>query len=425
MRFSSLLGPTAAEFASILQLWPVFICLVLPTSAINFDAVPSPNLDLSQLGRVALAGDFDAISIYTYQHQNQHGFSTNGSQSLLSQMPNGAFASLAAADASIQTMCPFVMKDGTLAGVVVGGNFTSLGGMEAQGVAIFDPNSTKITPLPGLSGQVSALLCDQDSNTVYVGGDFKGANSTNAIAWVGMAGWTNFPFAGFNGPVTSIAKAPDGNIIFGGSFDGLGNTTTPNKKDQQVINLSSANITAASSTATAGFSDPSNIICKSNGRDGPRNSWLLADDRPGFWRADMGFGYEPTKLRIWNTHQDGRGTKTFRFTAIPIKGIMNFTYTDPATGQLASCDARCPLSDNSTEEYRDFHFVNVIGMSGFQIDISEWYGNGGGLDGIELFQDGKDVFCSWVITLHDTDTVQTYTHTLSTISMSLLVPTST
>lgn len=84
-------------------------------------------------------------------------------------MPNGAFASLAAADASIQTMCPFVMKDGTLAGVVVGGNFTSLGGMEAQGVAMFDPNSTKITPLPGLSGQVSALLCDHDTNTVYVG----------------------------------------------------------------------------------------------------------------------------------------------------------------------------------------------------------------------------------------------------------------
>jgi len=395
MRLSSLLGPTAAEFTSIIQLWPVFMCFVLPATAVNFDSVPSPNLDLSQLGRVALAGDFDAISIYTYQHQNEHGFSTNGSQSLLSQMPNGAFASLAAADASIQTMCPFVMKDGTLAGVVVGGNFTSLGGMEAQGVAMFDPNSTKITPLPGLSGQVSALLCDQDSNTVYVGGDFKGANSTNAIAWVGKTGWANFPFAGFNGPVTSIAKAPDGKIIFGGSFDGLGNTTTPSRKDQQVINLSSANITARSSTLTAGFSDPSNIICKTNGRDGPGNTWLLADDQPGFWRADMGFGYEPTKLRIWNTHQDGRGTKTFRFTAIPIDGIMNFTFTDPATGQLASCDARCPLSANSTEEFRDFYFVNVIGMSGFQLDISDWYGNGGGLDGIELFQDGKFVFCSW------------------------------
>ncbi len=389
MRFSSLLGPTSADFATIVQLWPIFTYLVLPTQAINFDPVPLPNLDLSQLGRVALAGDFDSISLYTYQNQNQNAFSTNGSQSLLSQMPNGAFGSLATADASIQTMCPFVMRDGTLAGVVVGGNFTSLGGMEAQGVAMFDPNSDKITPLPGLSGQVSTLLCDQSTNTVYVGGDFRGANSSNAIAWVGMAGWANLPFAGFNGPVTSIAKAPNGNIIFGGSFGGLGNATTPNRKDQQVINLSSARITAGPSTSTAGFSDPSNIICKTSGRDGAGNTWLLADDRPGFWRTEMGFGYEPTKLRVWNTHQDGRGTKTFRFTATPLDGIMNFTFTDPATGRLASCDARCPLSDNSTEEYRDFFFVNRVGMNGFQIDISDWYGKGGGLNGVQLFQDGR------------------------------------
>lgn len=387
MRFSSLLGPTVAESTLIPQLW--LIATLLPFArGVNFDSVPAPNLDLSQLGRVALAGDFDAISLYTSRYQNENGFSTNGSQSLLSQTPTGAFANLAAADAYIQTMCLFVMKDGTSAGVVVGGNFTSLGGIEAQGVAIFDPNSTKITPLPGLSGQVSALLCDQDTNTVYVGGDFKGANSTNALAWIGMTGWSNLPFAGFNGPVTSIARAPDGNIIFGGSFDGLGNIVTLSRKDQQIINLSSANVTAGSTTLTAGFSDPSNIVCKTNGKDGPGNTWLLADDQPGFWRADMGFGYEPTKLRIWNTHQDGRGTKTFRFTAIPIEGIMNFTYTDPATGQLANCDARCPLSNNATEQYRDFHFVNVIGMSGFRIDISDWYGSGGGLDGVELFQDG-------------------------------------
>ena len=119
----------------------------------------------------------------------------------------------------------------------------------------------------------------------------------------------------------------------------------------------------------------------------------------------MGFGYEPTKLRIWNTHQDGRGTKTFRFTAMPIDGIMNFTYTDPATGQLASCDARCPLPANSTEGYLDFHFVNVIGMSGFQIDISDWYGNGGGLDGIELFQDGEIDICVYFFRLYETDTL--------------------
>lgn len=397
MRLSSLFSPTAAEIASVVRLWLIWTHLAVTTQGVSFDPV-STNLDLSQLGRVALAGDFDAISLYTYQQQSENSFSANGSQSLIIQMPNGAFASLGSADADIMAMCEFVMKNGQSAGVVVGGNFTSFDGLEAQGVALYNPTTSQITPLPGLSGKVTALLCDQETNTVYVGGEFKGANSTNAVIWIGTTGWANLPFAGFNGPVSSIVKAPNGNVIFGGSFNGLGNTTTPINKDQQVVNLQSAIISAGSSTITDGFSDPTSIICKTSGQDGAGNTWLLADNTPGYWEAQMNFGYEPTKVRIWNTHQDGRGTKTFRFTAFPINGIMNFTYADPATGQNATCDARCPLSSNISAPYTDFRFVNVIGMNGFRIDISDWYGSGGGLDGVELFQDGK--FPAFFLEIH-------------------------
>jgi len=66
---------------------------------------------------------------------------------------------------------------------------------------------------------------------------------------------------------------------------------------------------------------------------------------------------------------------------------MNFTYTDPSTGQTRACDATCPLSNDTTLLYQDFEFVNVIGMNGFTIFISDWYGDGGGLSGVELFQD--------------------------------------
>ncbi|KAI9828781.1 MAG: hypothetical protein M1832_001886 [Thelocarpon impressellum] len=387
MRLSSLLGPTAAELAVLIPLWPVFTALLPAARALDFDPVPVPSLDLSQLGRVGLAGDFDSISLYSYKQQNENGFSTNGSQSVITRLPNGAFASLATADAYIETMCSFVMKGGTLAGVVVGGNFTSLGGIEAQGVALLDPKTGKVTPLPGLSGKVSALYCDEPTNTVYVGGSFKGGNSTNAIVWVGMTGWANLPFAGFNGPVSTIAKQAGGNIVFGGAFDGLGNATTPRKKDQQVVNIASSNIEAGGSVASPGFGNPKNIACKTDGEGGEGKTWLLEDNRAGFWKASFQFGFRPTKLRIWNTKQDGRGTKTFRYTALPLNGIMNLTYIDPATGQNASCDARCPLTDNSTVEFQDFTFVNVVGMSGFQIDISEWYGRGGGLNGIQLLQD--------------------------------------
>jgi Cortical protein marker for cell polarity len=380
MRFNSLFGSAAAELAAIILLFTS----TLPCTQGALTPIPPPKIDLSSLGRVALAGNFDTVSIYSYEGQSQ-GSSTNGSQSLLLPLSNGAFADISAADANINAMCPFVMEDGTLAGVVVGGNFTSLGGVDAQGIAMFDPNQQSVTPLPGIFGTVNAIFCDQETNSVYVGGSFQAANSTNAIAWVGMTGWANLPFAGFNAPVTSITKAPNGHIIFGGSFSGLGNATTPTKKDEQVINLQTAEISASASEAS---SDPRNIICPANGTGD--QSWLLPDNSPGYWRARMGFGFQPTKLRLYNTNKGGKGTKTFRFTANPINGIMNFTYTDPETGEEAACDARCPLAQDSSLPYQDFQFVNLVGMNGFQIDISDWYGSGAGLAGIELFQD--DIF---------------------------------
>ncbi|TVY71479.1 Polarized growth protein rax2, partial [Lachnellula suecica] len=389
MKLSSWLGP-AGEPPRVLRLGFLLASLARSSHAVTFTSIPSADLDLSSLGRTGLVGDFDGISLYQFEGQNEDGFLTNGSSSLLTRFPNGGFATLALADAGIQTMCPFTMKDGTFSGIVIGGNFTSLGGQNSPGAAMFDPSTSTVVPLPGLSGQVSALLCDQDTNTVYVGGSFKAGNSTNAIAWVGTAGWTNLPFAGFNGPVTSITKASNGHIVFGGAFTGLGNASAPSQPDMQIINISGANITSTSSTTTAGFSDPRNIVCKTNDTDGSGNTWLLADDTPGSWKATFGFGFAPTKLRLYNTHQDGRGAKTWRYTAMPINGIMNFTYTDPTTGQNASCSSECPLSNNSSVEFQDFHFVNSIGMNAFQIDISAWYGSGGGLDGIELFED--DIF---------------------------------
>ncbi|OQO00347.1 hypothetical protein B0A48_13694 [Cryoendolithus antarcticus] len=370
------LGP---ELALFILSSPIFFARTV--SAVTQQQVPSPNLDLSQLGRVALAGDFDSISLYEYVGQGQDSFSTNGSQSLLTRYPNGAFQTLGTTDAYIETMCPFV-QNGKLQGVVMGGNFTRLGGVEAQGIALYDPNTTSITALPGLSGRVSALYCDDTSGTVYVGGSFSAGNSTNAMAWV--TGWSNLPFEGFNGPVSSIVKNAAGNIVFGGSFEGLGNATTPKDPDVQVINLSSGNITSSGTSTRNGFSDPEQIICKTGAQDGAGNTWLLQDDTQGYWQGAYSFGFNPTKIRLYNTQQDGRGTKTFYFEDMNSGGILNLDYSD-ADGKSRSCSARCPLAQNSTSQ--DFHFVPPVGMNTFRIQIVDWYGPGGGLAGIELFQD--------------------------------------
>lgn len=346
-------------------------------------SIPSPDLDLSQLGRVALAGDFDSISLYAYQGQNEDVFSTNGSQALLTRYPSGAFQAVAMTDGNVAAMCPFVQKDGTLAGVVVGGNFTSLGGLPVSAIALWDPDTNAITALPGLSGSVSALYCDASAGVVYVGGSFTGANSTNAMAWT--TGWTNLPFEGFNGPVSSIVKNAAGNIVFGGAFNGLGNTTTPKAKDGQVINLAAGNISSFGTSNATGYDNATNIICKTAAQEGPGNTWLLADNTPGYWQGEWSFGFNPTKLRLYNTNEDGRGTKTWYFEDINSGGILNMSYVD-SNGQAQACESRCPLPQDNTT-YQDFHFSPTVGMSQFRVQIIEWYGSGGGLDGIELFQD--------------------------------------
>lgn len=380
MRAPSLLGSATSLSQT---LWPLISLTAAFADALTFNSVPQPSLDLSDLGRVGIAGDFGGISIYEFEGQTESSPFSNGSQSLLSLLPNGIFTTLASSDAHIQALCVHELSDGTIKGIFVGGNFTGLGNVPANGVALFNPNDGSVVALDGLVGKVYALLCDKDTNTVYVGGDFSGSNfSNNAIAWVDSKGWTDLPFDGFNGPVKTISKSPNNTIIFGGAFTTLGNSSLPAVKHAQTVNLVSTNITAEQTTNLAGFNNPSSIVCSS----GTSSQWLLRDGQKGSWTANFKFGFKPTKLRLRNADFEGRGTKTFRFTAFPLDGIMNLTYVDPLTNATKFCDAWCELSSGTTPQ--DFLFVNDVGMNSIRIDIFDYYGAGGGLAGVELFQDG-------------------------------------
>ena len=379
--FSSLLASRAGKLALSLLLIP-------HAAAFTFNPVPAPNIATAPLGRIAFTGDFDSISLYQFEGQNQEGPGPNAA--LYSRFPNGLFAKIQKTDGEVKAMCHY-QHNGNDA-IVVGGTFTSVDGQSTPGgIALVDSSTGEVTPTSGLSGQVYALHCDNERGQVYVGGLIEVAgNTTNALIWKGDNSWSQLPFGGFAGPVHSIVQGPNNTIVFGGQFSSLnaynltGNGTAQN--NTQSLPIGSASITAQTSSGQPGFTDPQVIACKTNLQaQGTDSTWLLADNSPGFWKADFGFGFQPTRLQLFNTDFQGRGTKQFRFTALPDGGIMNLTYSDPKTGEKKFCDRTCTLPEGNTSA-QIFDFVNVVGMNSFRIDISEWYGSGGGLNGIELFQ---------------------------------------
>ena len=152
------------------------------------------------------------------------------------------------------------------------------------------------------------------------------------------------------------------------------------------IDLSSAKITAGGSSNLKGFDDPWNILNHTDGIDAAGKTWLLANGTAGYWQAtgpSIGT-FSPALLRLSNIRQDGRGTKTFTFTSFPQNGVPNFSFTDSSTGEPQYCDARCPLASFATDTYQNFFFVNIIKMDGFRLNVSDWFGVGGGLDGLLL-----------------------------------------
>jgi hypothetical protein len=122
-------------------------------------------------------------------------------------------------DADIRSMCSLKINDTER--MVFAGNFTAVDGMPTPGgIALLNATDGKIQALSGLDGSVNALYCDKSGGQIYVGGLFKGLNSSNAIVW--KNGWQELSFNGFNGAVHSIVQAASGNIIFGGEFTGVG-----------------------------------------------------------------------------------------------------------------------------------------------------------------------------------------------------------
>ncbi|ORX90157.1 hypothetical protein K493DRAFT_318156 [Basidiobolus meristosporus CBS 931.73] len=364
-------------------------------------------LDFSSLSQLEITGQFNGISTYS-PNGNVSTLDPNVDSLIRKTKNTLELIGYTSVGGKIHSLCSMPSTKGgggadPQAYIYVGGNFTHIGGVEVNNIALYDPSTKSFSPLiKGLDGPVYDMYCDPSRNIVYVGGAFVAPVPVNpldkysllttfggSIAKWTNGNWTAFNFKGFNGPVYTIgASSASSSLFFGGSFNSTADGIQNMAPNTQEVNFNNASISGGNSASTSGFSNPRNVICGGN-TDAINNIWLMRDNMPGYWWAQFPVTITPSLLRIKNTNYEGRGTKTFRLLSFPDNLIIPLTYYDPITQQTVACSSECPLNHDPNLPFQEFRIVQgsrPFTVSGINLEILSWYGAGGGLGKIQLYQ---------------------------------------
>ena len=74
--------------------------------------------------------------------------------------------------------------------------------------------------------------------------------------------------------------------------------------------------------------------------------------------------------------------------ALGLNEFYNLSYVDPSTQQTITCSEDCRLSNDT---YQDFTVLDALSANGIRININSWFGSGGGLGYVQIFQSGKTI----------------------------------
>ncbi|CAO3610511.1 unnamed protein product [Cunninghamella blakesleeana] len=379
--------------------YSLIIVLVSLFQHVYSNPLNTPTIDLTSLQQMGLAGNYGGISIIKDDKQltqipvNTSSIIRYGNNQPNTKEDNNIFELLASTsvDGTIYCSCQFNNGD-----IYFGGKFSSINNVPIYNIAKYNLQQQQITSLAnGLDGPVYSLHCDPTSNNVYVGGDFIAPKQsppqyTAAMAYYGghlafwsslSQSWSPFPFKGVNGPVYSIEKV-NNMLYFAGQFDMTADSQSHHAPASQPVNLQSPT-TFATSGADENYNDPTEVVCS----DGDSHPWLLQDNTRGYWQASFPYAIHVSLIRIANTHYNGRGTYEFGIFNVQQQSYFNLSYIDPKSGSLVNCNLNCTLSDDPTISYQDFLVVGETNItSNVRIDIMSWYGLGGGLASVEIFQ---------------------------------------
>ncbi|KAI8064243.1 cortical protein marker for cell polarity-domain-containing protein [Gongronella butleri] len=383
-----------------LDRWLVFLGASTTTMTLAM-SLSAPVLDSAQVGQFGLAGQFAGVSPVFDSWQTAN---TTGGAAVFGDTLSPYLLSLLQGQGNIFDACILDQQ------LYLGGQFASLASpspaaatpVTVNNIARLDLASNTLFALDqGVDGPVYALHCDSANRTVYVGGQFHQpvgvANSTqyagSVAQWYNNQ-WLPLPWVGFNGPVHTIKpNTQRQTILFGGQFDATGDGVYFNANSSQPVNLGAPTEVSGGNSAFDGKnSDPSSIVCQgANGSAAP-TPWLLQDDVPGYWQATFAYAIQPSMFRLSNTGLPDQATRSFSILALGSNDVFTLSYIDPATHATTTCSDMCFLANNASIPYQDFTVQTPINTTGIRIDISSWYGSGGGLGDVQVFQSDNTLY---------------------------------
>lgn len=378
-----------------------------------------PNIDFDALGSVGVAGSFSGVQLWNQSLSTQSTANTfNASAAtLISRANNGTLTKINATEAggAIDAICQFTKSPGL---VFVGGLFQRIGDTSVSNVASYNPDTKQWDDLVGgVDGRVQALYCDESNDQVLVGGEFRRpSNDENTRYLGGVASWSTTDnawapvlFGGLNGTVNTIVPGANSSLVrFGGSFGTEfsanlnGSTSGTNTSASSLtsalapISLGMSEFTGGPASSQAGFSDPAQILCP-QGPDGAGNSYLFADGSDGRLTVRAFRAMEVRAIRLGNTFQEGRGTRTFSIFSIPDNTNLELLYLDPTTNRNVTCTNNCTLFHDPSIPYQDFLIADTPAnnapngtklLTGIEFTALDSYGAGSGLHILELLSEG-------------------------------------
>jgi hypothetical protein len=406
-----------------------------------------PRVDFSRMGTVAVVGSFQGIDFYSPSSSNTSTTTSNSnansnstpSDSFILQHPNGTthLIALTNPNGSIGALCYYPPTQQ----IFLGGAFTRISGLDTEVPlvrytigsntfqTVFPPSSSLSASESGSTlttqgAKIDSLYCDAQTGSVWIGGVLGDKNVLRYFP--GNGSFEGVPFGGLDGRVLAIGRSGDGQgqgqgegqgVVFGGEFSTVfssSNSTTfsMGESNETIIpgfhssappgtistsfsryltplSLLNTSSTAGPTSSEAGFGDVTAIFCPPDS-DGQPGSTFRGRDGSVVSITVRGFReWIVSGLRLGNTFAQGRGTKTFRLVSIPDNVLQVFNYTDPLTGETLTCSTACPLSADASVGAQDFlSHQGPSGITGFQLFLQEWTGQGAGLHRLELLGNG-------------------------------------